>query len=82
MTSLRLNEDVTFRSADSYHGAGRGQSLMQEKNRFTESSPVDDKTFRLDDGNWEDWEVRISAQEAAESKPAGTNGYEQEIVDI
>lgn len=55
---------------------------MQEKNRFTESSPVDDKTFRLDDGDWEDWEVRISAQEAAESEPAGTAGYEQEIVDI
>lgn len=55
---------------------------MQEKNRFTESSPVDDKTFRLDDGDWEDWEVRISAQEVAESEPAGIAGYEQEIVDI
>lgn len=82
MTSLRLNDDVTFRSADSYHGAGRGRSLMQEKNRFTESSPVDDKTFRLDDGDWEDWGVRISAQNEAESEPAGTAGYEQEIVDI
>lgn len=55
---------------------------MQEKNRFTESSPVNDKTFRLDDGNWEDWDVEIAAQNGAESEPGGSTGYEREIVDI
>lgn len=57
---------------------------MNERNQFSDSTPVDDSVFRLSDGDWTDFppfaarESAFSPERAEESE----SGYERQIVDI
>lgn len=55
---------------------------MQEINRFTDSTPVDDTAFRLTDGDWEDFDVRSFAPEENTEPEKNNRDYEKEIIDV